>query len=191
MRVILASKSPRRKLLLEQLGLKPEVIVSGVDESGVGGEPTILVQKLARMKAEDVARKLGGNCIVIGGDSITFLNGEIIGKPRDREDGKRILKNFSGKKHYVFTGFCVINTSTGEVFTDYVKSTVWFRELSDYDIEFCMGVDGVMGGAGAYIPETHSRLFDRIEGSYTNIMGLPIERVIPALRKMGIRVYVK
>ena len=124
MRIVLASRSPRRKLLMEMLGLEFEVVPSRVDEKAVkGSDPYELARRLARLKAEDVASKLKADrsagpdgraeAVVIGADTLVSFRGRIIGKARDEEDARQILKGYSGREHEQITGICIINTKTG------------------------------------------------------------------------------
>ena len=194
MKLILASRSPRRKMLLQKLGLRFDVIPSDVDESQVlDRDPARLVTRLAELKAETVARNvvakgLLDGALVIGADSMVSLNGEVIGKPRDEEDARRILRFLSGRAHNVFTGFCVINTDTDERVCDFEKSEVTVKNLTDEDISRCLENKVIMDGAGSYTPEIHGLIFENVEGSYSNVIGLPTERLIPILRKHGISV---
>ncbi len=189
MRIILASKSPRRKMLLEQLGLDFEIIPSHEDESRIQEEnPEKLVKKLAELKASSVAKTLQGENLVIGSDTIVYLEGKIIGQPRDEEDARNMLRTLSGKTHEVFTGLCVINTRTQEKLSETERTLVTFRELSEKDIEECVKIKISLTGAGSYTPELYSRIFEKLEGSYNNVVGLPTEKLIPMLRSQGINV---
>ena len=182
MRIILASRSPRRKLFMGMLGLDFEVIPSHVDERSVEEkDPVKLARKLARLKAEDVARRAGGDAVVIGADTLVSFEGRVIGKASDREDAARILRGFSGRAHDQITGVCIINTKTGKVLEDYDVTRGFVRELTDEDIEEYVETGEPMDGAGAYTPRFHTRFFERIEGSWTNIVGLPMEKLIPLL----------
>ncbi|EFK96035.1 Maf-like protein [sediment metagenome] len=194
-KVILASKSPRRMQLLEQLGVDFEVVESRVDESQVKeSDPRELVRKLAMLKAEAVAKKVGKGHVIVAGDSVTHFNGVILGKPegeteeKAKERARKMLRDFSGKKHDVYSGLCVLDTSTGKALTDFTKTTVRFRDLSERDIEACLNEKRVLGGAGAYVPETWPRCFEGIEGSHTNVLGTPTEKLIPMLRQSGVDV---
>ncbi len=189
MKIILASKSPRRKMLLEQLGLDFEIIPSYEDESQVNEQdPQELVKRLSELKADSVARGLSGENLVIGADTIVYFEGKVIGKPRDMDDARNILHMLSGKSHEAFTGLCLINTGTGEKLLDSSRTLVTFRHLSEKDIEKCLENKIILGGAGSYTPEIHSRLFQKIDGSYHNIVGLPTELLIPMLQSQGIDV---
>lgn len=189
MKIILASKSPRRKALLEQLGLDFEIMPSHEDEKSITeNDPRKLVRKLAELKAQSVAKNLGGGNLVIGADTIVYLDGKIIGQPRDEEEARAMLRLLSGKTHEVFTGLCIINTKTGEKLFDTTRTLVTFRELSEKDIEECLKIKISLTGAGSYTPELYSRIFQRLEGSYNNVVGLPTERLIPMLREQGVDV---
>lgn len=189
MKLVLASKSPRRKMLLEQLGLQFDIIPSDVDEKGIMEEnPEGFVKRLAELKAESVARKLDGENVVIGADTIVYFDGRVIGQPGSEEDAKNTLRMLSGKTHEVFTGVCVINTKNGERLSDVVKTRVTFRELSEKDIEKCLEHKVILGGAGSYTPELYSRIFEKLEGSFNSVVGLPTERLIPMLRSQGVDV---
>lgn len=189
MKIILASKSPRRRLLLEQLGLDFEIIPSHEDESRIQEKnPEELVRKLAGLKASSVAKNLQGENLVIGADTLVCLDGKAIGQPRDEDDAKNMLRTLSGKTHEVFTGLCLINTKTGEMLSDTTRTLVTFRPLSERDIEECVKIRISLTGAGSYTPELYSRIFERLEGSYNNVVGLPTEKLIPMLRGQGIKV---
>jgi len=189
MKLVLSSKSPRRKMLLEQLGLEFETIPSNADESSIQEEnPEKLVRKLAELKADTIARNLQGENLVIGADTIVYLDGKIIGQPRDVDEAKHYLRILSGRTHEVFTGTCLINTMTGEKFLDSSKTLVTFRELSEKDIEECAKIKITLTGAGSYTPEIYGRIFQKLEGSYNNVVGLPTEKLIPMLRSQGIDV---
>jgi septum formation protein len=188
MDLVLASKSPRRKLLLEQLGLKFDVVPSGADESSIKeSAPGELAMKVAKLKAMTVSEKLHQPAIVLGADTMVFFEGRPFGKPRDKEDARRMLKMLSGEEHRVFTGVCAVNNITHRMLADFQVTKVKFRQLDQRDIERCANHRLALECAGAYSPETSSILFESIDGSHTNVMGLPMEKAIPMLRKMGVR----
>ena len=184
MRIVLASKSPRRKLFLEMLGLDFEVVPSQVDERSVEeSDPVRLAMRLARLKAEDVARRVEGDAVIIGADTLVSFQGRVIGKARDREDTFRILKGYSGREHKQITGICIINTGTGKVLEGHEVTRALCREMSDKEIKEYVETGESMEGAGAYTPRAHTMLFQRVEGSWTNIVGLPMEKLVPMLGK--------
>ena len=135
---VLASKSPRRKELLENIGIKFMVVEGDVDESVVPKslEPKLYVQELAVLKANSVAKKAGKNTLVIGSDTVVIHNDEVLGKPADLNEAKSMLKSLSGKTHYVYTGIAVLDTDDMKIVSDYEKTAVTFRELSDSEIDY-------------------------------------------------------
>jgi septum formation protein len=193
MRIILASKSPRRRKLLEMLGLEFEVMPSKVDEERFKGremDPAMLARKLARLKAEEVASRTGaatgpsgdeGGALVIGADTLVSFRGRIIGKARDTEDAFRLLNSYSGDSHEQITGICIINTRTGKVLEDHDVTRGFVRELSEEEVRRYVRSGEPMEGAGGYTPRAHPMLFTRFEGSWTNVIGLPMGRFVPLL----------
>ncbi len=195
MRIILASKSPRRRALMEMLGLDFEVIPSLVDEERFKrGEnnPYRLARRLARLKAEDVAARIMSDApgkkgeeeaLVIGADTLVSFQGRVIGKAGSREDAVRTLAGYSGKEHEQITGICLINTRTGKAVEDHDVTKGFVRVLSDRDIEDYAATGEPMEGAGCYTPRAHTMLFTRFEGSWTNVVGLPMGKLVPLLGK--------
>jgi septum formation protein len=166
------------------LGLDFEVIVSGIDERAVQEhDPVRLARTLARMKAEAVAKDLKEEALVIGADTLVSFEGRIIGKARDEEDAFRILSGFSGKVHEQITGICIINTRSGKVWEDHEITRAKVRDLSEKEIRDFIGTGEPMEGAGAYTTRAHKMLFESIDGSWTNVVGLPMEKFIPLLGK--------
>jgi len=187
-KIILASKSPRRQELLNQMGIPYEIVVSKVDERGVGGMPPFqLVQALAKIKAEAVIKDLPvkqEDFLVIGADTIVVLNNKILGKPMDSIDAKNMLEMLSGKMHEVYTGVAIMDTknSSQEVFTQKTKvymKDMTFQEISDYVLTKepldKAGSYGIQGKGGVFI--------EKIEGDYFSVMGLPIGRLYDCLKK--------
>ncbi len=194
-KVILASKSPRRMQLLEQLGIDFEIVASNADEGSIQeSDPGELVRKIAQLKAETVARKVGNGPVIVAGDSLTCLDGKVMGKPKASTEGeakeaaRQMLKEFSGRSHDVYSGLCVLDTGTGKMLTDSTRTVVTFRDLTDKDIEECVKEKRIFGGAGAYVPETWARVFAKMDGSHTNVLGTPTEKLIPMLREAGVDV---
>lgn len=182
-KLILASGSPRRRQLLEENGFKIEVIPSKVDEI-IHEEWTLqeVAVKLADLKAQDIYRKLENpaNSIVIGADTIVVWNNQILGKPKDKAEAFTMLKNLSGTSHIVYTGvsFC------GEIDLQILEKTiVYFAPISDEQINYYISHYNPMDKAGAYgIQEWLGICFvEKIEGCYTNVMGLPMRRVFEVL----------
>lgn len=185
MKIILASASPRRQELLQQIGLDFEVIPSNVDESvDMAESPEQMVKQLAYSKAKDVSLKISQPGIVIGADTIVIHDKNILGKPKDEMEAYTMLKKLSGDIHTVFTGFSIINTCTGKTVTGYERTLVKFREIHDEDIRKYINTREPMDKAGAYgIQKKGSLLVERIEGDYFNVVGLPIAKIAWILQK--------
>ena len=185
--MILASKSPRRRYLLSQAGLAFDVIPSGFDEkSVVMSEPADFVRKLSLSKAEDVA---DGNpqSWVIGADTIVLIEGKVLGKPRDKAAARKMLERLSGQTHQVYTGYTICCVGTNESITDVVCTDVTFKKLSPDEIEWYIHTDEPFDKAGAYaIQGLGTFLVKRINGSYTNVVGLPVCEVIEHLIQRGV-----
>lgn len=173
---VLASKSPRRKELLKNIGIKAEIIPANVDESSLSTlPPDKMVTQLALLKASDVARSFGGNTYVIAADTIVVLDGKVFGKPHDIEDAKRMLRALSSNTHSVYTGYCVIRCKDGTAVAKYEKTEVTFRALSEHEIDAYVKTREPMDKAGAYgIQEKGSIFIEKISGDYFNVVGLPV-----------------
>ncbi len=181
-KIILASRSPRRRYLLEQAGLNFEVIPSRFDESLVPQEePATYVQVLARAKAEDIAPHHPRSW-VIGADTIVTIGRDILGKPQDHAIARDMLRRLSGQTHQVLTGWSVCCSSAGVVHTATVVTDVTFKTLSADEIEWYIHTGEPFDKAGAYaIQGLGTFLVRRINGSYTNVVGLPVCEVIEFL----------
>jgi septum formation protein len=185
--IVLASASPRRKTLLSELGLTFDVIPSKVDESSVKvSSPEELVKILACLKARDVASGARKDSLVIGADTVVYLDGKVIGKPKDKDDARRTLKMLSGKEHHVYTGVCLINTAKGSESSFVVRTGLRFLMLSDNEIENYLSNENALTGAGSYLIQEQPTLAESITGSFTNVIGLPMERLVPLLKENGI-----
>ena len=186
-KIILASKSPRRKQILEQVGLDFTVEISDFDETQIKFKtPQEMVKKLSLEKAKIIAQK-NPNAIVIGADTDVFLNGEILGKPKSKQDAVRILKLLSGKVHEVVTGFTVI--SDKKSITKHVTSKVKFKKLTEAEIKAYVATGEPMDKAGGYgIQDKGGVFIENIEGDYFNIVGLPIFAVSEVLKKFGVEI---
>jgi septum formation protein len=184
-KIILASASPRRRELLRQLGLTFEILPSNVDEDIKEGEdPRRHVLRLARSKAEEVA-KSRSNCIVIGADTIVVLDDEILGKPKDEEEACAMLSRLSGREHLVFTGFCVIVPPNGVAYCDAVDTRVRFKHLSAEEIRGYVRTGETVDKAGAYaVQGKGSYMIKEIQGSYTNVVGLPLCELVDVLARL-------
>jgi len=186
-KIILASKSVWRKKLLEQIGLSVEVRESEYEEDmNAMGDPHDLVKLLALKKAEDVARRYD-DAIVIGGDTFTIFNDKFIGKPKDAEDAKKILKNFSGQEHEIVSGFAIIDTKNKIAVNDVGKALVRFRELSDEEIDDYVATGEPLTKAGAYgLMDKGAVLIESIEGDFYSVIGLPLNKIYIELKKLGV-----
>lgn len=181
---ILASASPRRKELLEQIGIKFDIVVSNADESKVGKDMPVMlyVEELAMLKAAATADYLRknkrGDFIIISADTVVTIDGKILGKPKNEEGAFSMLCALSGKKHEVFTGICVMRSKDGFSVADYEKTTVYFNELTDEKIRSYIKTGEPMDKAGAYgIQGRGAVLVNRIDGDYFNVVGLPLSKL--------------
>lgn len=186
-RVILASSSPRRIELLATTGLKFEVEPSRYTEEILpNSEPHDLARKNALAKAQAVAAR-NRDAIVIGADTLGFLEGKVLGKPRTRDEAVEMLHIMSGNCHSVVTGLSVVDSDTSRTVTESVESKVCFKKLSASQIEAYVSSGEPMDKAGAYaIQGLGSSLVDRIEGDYFNIVGLPLTVLGRILRRFDV-----
>ena len=147
-----------------------------VDEKSIGNlPPEKTVTELALLKATDVAKYFCGDTYVIGADTVVYLDGEILGKPQNIEEAKNMLRKLSGKRHSVYTGYCIAHCKSGIVVSKYEKTDVFFKELSDRQIDAYVKTREPMDKAGAYgIQEKGSLFIEKIEGDYFNVVGLPV-----------------
>jgi septum formation protein len=174
MKLILASKSPRRKQLLLDHGFKFETIPANIEEEKYTYlEPLEMVKTLSLLKAQKIAKE-HNNSIILGADTTVSLNGENIGKPVSIENAKEILNKLSGKTHLVISGFTIINSSNNQTYTSHEISKVTFKKLSQKEINDYTSIANVLDLAGGYaIQEEGGALIDKYEGDYLNIVGLP------------------
>ena len=173
--LILASGSPRRREILDQMGLSYTVDVSDVDESFVGS-PEMMVAELSRRKAEAVAER-HENSLVLAADTIVY-DGAILGKPGTPEIAKEMLKDLSGRMHSVFTGMTLVNTATHHSLTRVCETRVYFVSMTDTEIDEYVATGEPLDKAGAYAIQGRGGMFvERIEGSYSNVVGLPMAQL--------------
>lgn len=177
---ILASASPRRKHLLEQAGYRFQIVVSAVDESAFEMEATqseTLCKQLALAKARDVASRYPEK-LVLGADTVVDYEGHIIGKPTDAIHAEEITRKLFSKPHKVITGIAVVCRDKGVEIDEVDITAVYPRQLTERQIAEHIAGGNWQGKAGAYgIQETGDEFVERIEGSFTNVMGLPMEKV--------------
>ena len=185
--IILASESPRRRYLLEQAGLTFSVVPSTVDEGGVPVGPLEdHVRRLAEAKAREVS-ELHPKSWVIGADTLVLINDAVLGKPDTPAQARRMLETLSGATHRVLTGYCICCKGAGRSFSETVETKVVFKSLTKTEIDWYLSTDEPFDKAGAYaIQGLGSFLVKRIEGSYTNVVGLPVCEVMEYLLREGI-----
>lgn len=191
--IILASGSPRRKELLEQIGMDPVILVSDAKEDLPVNDPKELVLALSKRKCLDVAERIKNDTawipkIVIGADTVVSIDGQILGKPADEADAESMLKHLSGRVHEVFTGVTIVLLVNGEItgsenFAEETKVHVCaldIREIRDY-----IATKEPMDKAGSYgIQGRFARHIDKIEGDYFNVVGLPVCAVYQAIKRL-------
>jgi len=181
--LILASQSPRRSELLHQAGIPFIAQPANVDETIRSGEaPGEYVKRVAQEKA--AAIEANPPDIVLGADTVVVIDGQILGKPRDPTDAIRMLETLSGCEHAVLTGICLCRAA--ETILDVAETRVWFLPLTHSEIQEYVATGEPMDKAGAYaIQGLASKFVRRIEGSYTNVVGLPVELVYQYLHRWG------
>jgi len=189
-KIILASSSPRRREILERVGLvftvDPAHIEEDMSRLGVGGAARA-VKKLALRKAITVALR-HTNAIVIGADTAISIGNKVWSKPVNKREASMMLRTLSGKAHDVWTGFCIIDTKKGKKVVRAVRARVTFRSLTPKEISRYIATGEPMDGAGGYkIQESGGFLISEIRGDYNNIIGLPLEAVLEELKKLGIK----
>ena len=186
-KLILASASPRRAALLRQVGIPFELVVPAVQERGRDLPPDKLAVSLALDKAAAVARQFSQG-LVLGADTLVVCAGKILGKPRDAAAARRMLETLSGREHSVFTGLALIEAVTGRTETAWAETRVWMRSLERELIDAYLATGEPMDKAGAYgIQEKAAFFIERIEGCYTNVVGLPLNQLSLLLSRMDIQ----
>lgn len=183
-KLVLASGSPRRAELLRAAGIDFTVEVADVDETPLEGEaPAAYVARLALAKAAVVAQRRGPRHRVLGADTTVVIQNQIIAKPVDAEDARRMLQQLSGQWHEVLTGIALVEDD--EERTEVETTRVQVASLTPAEIDWYVGTGEPMDKAGAYgIQGYASRFIERIEGSYANVVGLPVHRVYRMLREV-------
>ncbi len=182
--LVLASASPRRQVLLRQLGLAFDVVPAGIDETAPPGiEPSALVEHLAAEKAIAVA-KTRPHRLVLGADTIVVLRGEVLGKPADADEARAMLRRLSGETHTVFTGLALVHLASSRRIVAHEETDVFVAELSDDEIAAYVATGSPLDKAGAYgIQDDYGAAFiRRIEGDYYTVVGLPLHRLYYLLR---------
>jgi septum formation protein len=187
--IILASASPRRKALLEQIGLKFKVDTRiREDNEFAGQEPHQLARDISLKKAESAADRYP-DAIIIAADTFGVIDGNIIGKPHSENEARKILSRLSGRAHTVITGFTVLDTATRKSVSQSVDTTVYMKPITEKEIEAYVKTGEPLDKAGAYaIQGLGAVLVERIEGDYSNVMGLPLFSLVKVLREFGVKV---
>ena len=191
-RLILASASPRRRELLRMLGLDFEILVSNAEESKgeLPDSPGEQVMELAARKAGEIAG-LHPDALVIAADTIVVAEKQILGKPGDEEDARRMLSFLSGRWHEVYTGVALVKAAEKKRLVDYERTRVKFRPLSREEIDRYIRSGEPMDKAGAYgIQGLGAVLVERIEGCYFNVVGLPLTKLTLLLKEFDVEVWV-
>ena len=185
--LILASKSPRRRYLLEQAGLSFSVVPSDIDETAVPlSSPEVYVRALSEAKAKSIAKQHPEKW-VIGADTIVVKESTVLGKPASVDEARFMLKQLSGQPHQVYTGYSILCRAKNRKFSEAVRTEVLFKNLTDEEIEWYIHTKEPFDKAGAYaIQGLGTFLVKRINGSYTNVVGLPVCEVVEFLIKEGV-----
>lgn len=183
--LILASNSPRRKRLLQQIGLPFRSLPSDVDENQAPGEPPVKAVLLAEKKAKAVYSQSKESWI-LGADTMVVVGRRILGKPRDHEDIHSMLSRLSGQEHEVITGFCLLNPSGGMAHSEAITTLVKMKRLGEEEINAYVATGEPFGKAGGYaIQGVGAFMVESISGSYTNVVGLPVCALIKSLLALG------
>ncbi len=186
MRIVLASASPRRKELLKQIEIEFEVCVSEVEEIITETVPAKVVEELSAQKAEAVFKKIAGDVLVIGADTVVAFGDTILGKPKSEEEARGMLLSLQGREHQVYTGVTLYSRVDGKencnTFSECTR--VKFYPMTDNEITQYIKSYEPMDKAGAYgIQGLGARYVEKIEGDYNNVVGLPIARLYQELKK--------
>ncbi|MDH3645618.1 MAG: Maf family nucleotide pyrophosphatase [Gammaproteobacteria bacterium] len=186
--IYLASGSPRRRALLEQIGVRFRVNPVDIDESRIGDEPPVdYVLRLAKEKAAAATDLLRDDNAVLGADTTVVVGGDVLGKPRDREEGLAMLSRLSAAEHKVLTAVCVLHND--QAHTELSSTRVVFRKLDRMEVERYWATGEPNDKAGAYSIQGRGAVFiEHIEGSYSGVMGLPLFETARLLQKCGIEI---
>ncbi|WP_455220449.1 Maf family protein [Kaarinaea lacus] len=197
LQIYLASQSPRRRALIEQLGIHYQTLDVDVDESPQPGEiPADFVTRLALEKARAGWQLVAKQSVpVVGADTCILLDQHIVGKPENREEGIQLLKRYSGRAHQVVTGIAIVGPKLGQQGTDIVQhvrintSTVTFRVVTNEECEQYWETGEPIGKAGGYAIQGKAAIFiEKLEGSYTGVMGLPLCEFAELISLFGIKI---
>lgn len=189
MNIILASGSPRRREILDQVGIRYEAKPSNKEEIITSTNPSAVVQELALMKAADIADQEIGDVVVIGADTVVSNNNTILGKPKDEKGAVQMIKDLCGKSHSVFTGVAIIKKENGMKSTRnfFVETKVQVTAMTEEEIQAYIATGEPMDKAGAYaVQGKFAPYIERLEGDYYNVVGFPISSICRELKEMGI-----
>ena len=189
-KIILASGSPRRKELLLQIGIVPEIIVSHVEEKITSDVPAEVVMSLAEQKAVDVAKEMPEGTVILGSDTVVAADGKILGKPKSHEEAYEMIRRLAGRSHQVYTGVCLVKKGPeGEadtVVSFYDETDVNVSPMTEKEIREYADSEEPMDKAGSYaVQGFFARYIDGLKGTYANVMGLPVHLVYQELKKLG------
>ncbi len=187
MRFILASASPARLATLRSAGIEPEVIVSGIDESGITAPDTAaLVQRLANRKASAVSERIHGEALILGCDSLLEFGGESFGKPETAEEAAKRWRDLRGRRGILHTGHCLYEGGTSRVSVSTVKTFVHFADVTDDEIDLYVGTGEPLAVAGAFTIDGLGGWFiEGISGDHHNVVGLSLPVLRRMLRELG------
>ena len=187
--IILASGSPRRKELLLQIGIVPEIIVSHVEEKITSDVPAEVVMSLAEQKAVDVAKYMPEGKVILGSDTVVAADGKILGKPKNHEEAYEMIRSLVGRSHQVYTGVCIVKKGAADgkdtVVSFYDETDVQVSGMTEAEIREYADSEEPMDKAGAYaVQGFFARYIEGLRGSYANVMGLPVHLVYRKLKEL-------
>lgn len=187
--IILASGSPRRKELLLQIGIVPEIIVSHVEEKITSDVPAEVVMSLAEQKAVDVAKNIPEGKVILGSDTVVAADGKILGKPKSHEEAYEMIRSLVGRSHQVYTGVCIVKKGAADgkdtVVSFYDETDVQVSGMTEAEIREYADSEEPMDKAGAYaVQGFFARYIEGLRGSYANVMGLPVHLVYRKLKEL-------
>ncbi|WP_297406003.1 nucleoside triphosphate pyrophosphatase [uncultured Cetobacterium sp.] len=186
--MILASKSPRRKEILQQMGFNLEIKVKEIEEISDKEELTEQIMDISKKKVMEVANE-NRDSFVVGADTVVEIDGKVLGKPKDEIEAKNMLKLLSGRGHRVVTALTLVNKEKNISISDYVKSEVFFREITEEEIDWYISTKEPMDKAGSYGIQGLGAVFvERIDGDFFSIMGFPINKFMNILKNIGFTV---
>jgi len=187
-RLVLASASPRRRELLKSIAPQFEVVPSEIEETLEDGPAPVAVARLALRKARAVAARVR-EAVVLAADTVVILDGAALGKPADAREARAMLRRLRGREHEVITGVAVLDSRTGREASTSVVSRVRMAAYSDATLEAYVATGAPLDKAGAYaIQDLGGALVERLAGSYTNVVGLPVEETRWLLAEFGVPV---